>query len=375
MGASSNALDFFMPTKARGVRNSSPADTSVLTLCYCQRDNIDIVDSGRPRDNAGMQNAESFNFELDDIAGFEPAPDMFCTKLEDTAEADRATTDDVAREKIGIARRVCDHSWKCMMKKRAVAARQLAAINACVHLQRNRFATDLIGKFIAGNQRGPHAGGKVLPLGRTKSDRHLRPLQIARGKIVDDGETGYAVPRLRRRDIAAALTNDNAELKFVIKLGAAGGREHAVVVADERVRIGEVEHRNLVPGRIHLFVALRARRADVLPEGVKIAKSRWAKNRREKSARAQRLAAIFLEKAAVLRPVADFARQLSEPWHEHGKKLLERRVWIFQKFVRAEKSQKRMKRHPEFGVDGNGRNRLVSAFGKDGGEAHFLNSR
>jgi hypothetical protein len=51
--------------------------------------------------------------------------------------------------------------------------------------------------------------------------------------------------------------------------------------------------------------------------------------------------------------------------------LLERRVWIFREFVRAEKSQKRMKRYPVFGVDGNGRNRLVSAFGKDGGEAHF----
>src|ERR1700736_456776 len=102
-----------------------------------QRAKIDVVDSGRPRDNAGMQNAESFNFELDEIAGFEPAPDMFRTKLEDTAEADRAATDDVAREKIGIARGVCDHSWKCVMKKRAVAARQLAAIDACVHLQRN----------------------------------------------------------------------------------------------------------------------------------------------------------------------------------------------------------------------------------------------
>jgi hypothetical protein len=34
-----------------------------------------------------------------------------------------------------------------------------------------------------------------------------------------------------------------------------------------------------------------------------------------------------------------------------------------------------MKRYPVFGVDGNSRNRFVPGFGKDGGEAHFPNSR
>ena len=38
---------------------------SVKTLGYCHNDKIDIVDSARPRDDAGSQYAEPFDFELD----------------------------------------------------------------------------------------------------------------------------------------------------------------------------------------------------------------------------------------------------------------------------------------------------------------------
>jgi hypothetical protein len=56
-------LAFFRPETGLG---SMPIlrKPSVKTLGYCHHDKID-VDSARPRDNAGMQNAEAFDLELD----------------------------------------------------------------------------------------------------------------------------------------------------------------------------------------------------------------------------------------------------------------------------------------------------------------------
>jgi len=63
------------------------------------------------------------------------------------------------------------------------------------------------------------------------------------------------LPRLLRGQRRAVPSDDHGDLELEVEQPAAGRHRHVCVGADERVRVGEVERRCLVPLRDHAGVA------------------------------------------------------------------------------------------------------------------------
>src|SRR3954449_8380557 len=87
---------------------------------------------GPPRRNAVAQDADPFDLELHLVAGSQPA---LIAVLEDAAGADAARADDVARPKLGVARRALDDLVPRPVHVAEVAPGALLAVHPRDHLQ------------------------------------------------------------------------------------------------------------------------------------------------------------------------------------------------------------------------------------------------
>ena len=72
-------------------------------------------------------------------------------------------------------------------------------------------------------------------------------------------------------DVAAGAADDAGDFQLEIEVLRGAGRGHGRVGAVDRVGVGEVEDRDVIPLRDHVEAAQGARRLDVLLEGVEVA--------------------------------------------------------------------------------------------------------
>src|SRR6266511_455957 len=214
-------------------------------------------------DNAISQHADPLDLELDDVAPLQPAP---VAVLEDAAGADRAGAEDVAGAEVRVPGRLREDRVPGMVHVRELAARTFLAVDAGDH--RPGCPVELVGR----DDDRPEARREVLALGRPESDAHLRPLEVARGPVVHDGEA--ADPALG--------TDDRSHLELIVELPRARWVRDVVPRSVDRGRVREVEDRDLVPLLRHLLAARAPSRAHVLLERVEVAYGRWVEDGRPK---------------------------------------------------------------------------------------------
>src|SRR6266536_1944093 len=129
-------------------------------------------------DTAISQHADPLDLELDDVAPLQPAP---VAVLEDAAGADRAGAEDVAGAEVRVPGRLREDRVPGVVHVRELAARTFLAVDAGDH--RPGCPVELVGR----DDDRPEARREVLALGRPESDAHLRPLEVAYGRWVEDG--------------------------------------------------------------------------------------------------------------------------------------------------------------------------------------------
>ena len=97
---------------------------------------------------------------------------------------------------------------------------------------------------------GPSVVAEIF-LGRAEADLHLPALQIAGRPVVEDGVAEHVLSRLLRAQRCPVACDDDGHFELEVQELRAGRDRDVVVRADQRVRVGEVERRCLVPLRHH----------------------------------------------------------------------------------------------------------------------------
>src|SRR3954470_5234619 len=207
------------------------------------------------------QNADPFDFELDDVARLQPAP---ITELEDATRPHRARAEHVAGQKPRVACGVRDDRLPRVVHVGELAAGPFFAVHARDH--RGAAAVELVRR----DEDRTKARREILSLRRPEPDAHLRALQVARRPVVHDREPS---------DLPVGADH-SGDLELIVELPRLRRADDLVAWAVDRSRVREVEDRDLVPLLRHLEPARRTRRLDVLLEGVEIAHRRRLQHRR-----------------------------------------------------------------------------------------------
>src|SRR3954467_10391148 len=223
-----------------------PAPTTITSAC------TGPIFAEGPSSDTVAQDADALDLQLDDIARLQPAA---VAMLEDAAGPDCPGAENVSRTEVGVPCRVPHDGVPRVIHVRQIPARALLTVYARDH--RPARAVELI----RGHEHRADARGEILSLRRAEPDFHLGPLQIARGPVVHDREP---------RDPGVS-PDDRCYLELVVELVRIGRSRDLVLRTVDRCRIGEVEHRLLVPLRRNLLAAQRSRRLDVLLEHIEVA--------------------------------------------------------------------------------------------------------
>src|SRR5947209_2466503 len=246
--------------------------------------------------HAISQDADAFDFELDDVAGVEELQ-----VLEAAAVAHRAGAEEFARMQRLRARGVRDAVLEFPVHVARVAAAPLLAVDARDHLEAVRVA-----ELVGGDKARPHgvAVVEVLALAGSELAGHLLRLLIARREVVEDRVAEDVLARALLRDVLAARADVAAELELEVEALAVAWPRHVGVGAADREAVRVIEDRPLVPDLRdarrraaqlrHRFECL----AQVLLEAEKVAHLRRQRHRREQAhlvARERRRASLGLE--------------------------------------------------------------------------------
>src|SRR5579884_3965333 len=200
------------------------------------------------------QHPDPLDLELDLVAWLKPAA---VAMLEDAATADGAGADHVPGDQTGG---VAGGGLEQLLPGEVHAAGARVGAHLAVDA-RDRAHVEVTGQLAGRDEHRTQCGCEVLALGGSEADLHLERLEIARGEVVHD-----------REPLRAPVGADHArQLELVIeRLRVARLGDH-VAVAVDRVGVGEVEDRDLVPRAGNLEPARRPRVADVLLEGHEVA--------------------------------------------------------------------------------------------------------
>ena len=102
-------------------------------------------------------------------------------------------------------------------------------------------------ELVGGDDPRADRGGEVLALGGAEADLHLAGLEVAGRPVVDDRVAEDRLARLGLGERRAAAAEDDADLHLEVEGVAERGLRDRLAGAVERVRVGEVERRVVVP--------------------------------------------------------------------------------------------------------------------------------
>src|SRR5581483_4847553 len=190
--------------------------------------------------------------------------------------------DHVARREHRVARRLREQRIPLVEHRREIAARALLAVDTRDHLAAR--AVELVRR----DEDRPERRREVLAFRRAEPDAHLRPLDVARRPVVHHGEPADLPVRADHR----------GALELVVELLRSFRVRHRLVVRIDRVRVREVEDRDLVPLGRNLAAALPSRVRDVLLERHEVAHGRWAQDGRAQVDVGQRVLGVLTRRPA-----------------------------------------------------------------------------
>src|ERR671918_115792 len=207
------------------------------------------------------QDPDVFDLQLDDVTrAKEPI------EIEAATPARRARAVYVSRMDVLTIRNMHDHVGPRPVGLVRPGATPLLVVDTADHFEVG-FRPDFVGGDDARFQRR----GEVLTLCRAEPRRHLARLNVARRKVVHDGEAEDVLPRILALDVASTDSHDHRKLEFEVDLRAVARPATLLVGSDDRAVVSLVVDGSLVPVVGHLRSPAFGARLDVILERKEVA--------------------------------------------------------------------------------------------------------
>jgi hypothetical protein len=123
---------------------------------------------------------------------------------------------------------------------------EVLAVDGHFHVQVEAVVVVVTLQLVRGHDPRSQSVSEDLALGRSQSDLHLVPLDVADGPVVQDSVAGDVLPRLFWSQVVAGLADYCGDLQLEVKRLVPGRHRHRVVGADHGVGVAEVEGGDLV---------------------------------------------------------------------------------------------------------------------------------